>query len=139
MAEAIARGQLNIVAQGLGAANEVGLNGAKPEWRASAVLVWQQADWTLRLRDSYIGSVVSGAYGDGRPFRVPGTHRWTLSVRKAFAAGPLAGSAVEVGVRNLFDKSPPLGATPASTGSNYLSSLHEVFGRYFYLSLGKTW
>ena len=44
-----------------------------------------------------------------------------------------------VGVRNLFDKSPPLGATPASTGSNYLSSLHEVFGRYFYLSLGKTW
>ena len=139
VAEAIANGQLHIVAQGLGAENEVGLNGAKPEWRASASMIWNLTDWTIRLRDDYIGSVISGAYADGRPYRVDATQRWTLSVKKDLHTGWLKGGAVEVGARNLFDKEPPLGATPQSTGSNYLASLHESFGRYLYLSIGKTW
>ena len=139
IAAAIASGQLAIVAQGLGAANEVGLNGQKPEWRASAALIWNRKDWTVRLRDNYIGSVVSGAYADGTPFKVDATHRWALSVKKAFSEGWFEGTAVEVGSRNLFDKDPPLGATPASTGSNYLSSLHESFGRYLYLDVSKNW
>ncbi len=58
IAAAISSGQLDIVAQGLGAANEVGLNGQKPEWRGSAALIWSYADWTVRLRDNYIGSVM---------------------------------------------------------------------------------
>ncbi len=139
IAAAIASGQLEIVAQGLGAANEVGLNGQKPEWRASAALIWNAADWTVRLRDNYIGSVISGAYGDGTPYKVASTQRWILSVKKDFSAGRLKGGSVEVGARNLFDKEPPLGATPASTGSNYLSSLYESFGRYLYVSVAKTW
>ncbi|HEY0682740.1 MAG TPA: TonB-dependent receptor plug domain-containing protein [Steroidobacter sp.] len=139
IAAAISSGQLDIVAQGLGAANEVGLNGQKPEWRGSAALIWSYADWTVRLRDNYIGSVISGAYGDGRPYVVDATHRWALSVQKEFKQGLFEGSAVEVGSRNLFDEEPPLGATPASTGSNYLSSLHESFGRYLYLNVSKGW
>jgi outer membrane receptor protein involved in Fe transport len=70
---------------------------------------------------------------------VPSTQRWTLSARKAFSRGRLDGTAVELGARNLFDKEPPLGATPASTGSNYLSSLYEPFGRYLYLNFSKDW
>lgn len=139
IAAAIASGQLAIVAQGLGAANEVGLNGQKPEWRGSAALIWSYADWTVRLRDNYIGRVISGAYGDGRPYVVDATHRWALSVQKEFKQGFFEGSAVEVGSRNLFDEEPPLGATPASTGSNYLSSLHESFGRYLYVNVSKSW
>jgi iron complex outermembrane recepter protein len=139
IAAAIASGELDIVAQGLGAANEVGLNGQKPEWRGSAAFIWSRADWTVRLRDNYIGSVISGAYGDGTPYTVEATHRWALSVKKAFNQGWLEGSAVELGSRNLFDEEPPLGATPASTGSNYLSSLHESFGRYLYLDVSKNW
>jgi iron complex outermembrane recepter protein len=139
IAAAITSGELAIVAQGLGAANEVGLNGQKPEWRASAALIWNREDWTVRLRDNYIGSVYSGAYGDGTPYKVDATHRWTLSVKKAFSEGLFEGTAVEVGSRNLFDEDPPLGATPASTGSNYLSSLHESFGRYLYLDVSKNW
>lgn len=139
IAEAIATGQLHIVAQGLGTANEVGLNGAKPEWRASATLAWTRGDWTIRLRDNYIGSVISGAYGDGRPYRVAATQRWTLSLKRRFGSGWLEGSTVEVGARNLFDQEPPLGATPQSTGSNYLASLHESFGRYWYLGVASNW
>lgn len=134
VATAIANGDLNIVVQGLGAANEVGINGAKPEWRASATLIWNRADWTVRLRDNYIGSVIAGAYGDGTPFEVDATHRWALSVKKDFSDGWFKGSAVEVGARNLFDKEPPLNAS-----GNYLAALHESFGRYLYLGISKNW
>lgn len=134
VAAAIESGQLNIIAPGLGAANEVGLNGAKPEWRASATLIWNLQDWTVRLRDDYIGSVTAGAYADRRPYVVGSTQRWTLSVRKAFSSGRLGGTAVEVGARNLFDEEPPLSAT-----GSYLSALHESYGRYLYLGLSKDW
>ena len=134
VAAAIDSGLLNIIAPGLGAANEVGLNGAKPEWRGSATLIWNLQDWTLRLRDDYIGSVTAGAYADRRPYVVGSTQRWTLSVRKAFNHGRLSGTAVEVGARNLFDEEPPLSAT-----GNYLSALHETYGRYLYLGLSKEW
>ncbi len=134
VANAIANGELHIIAQGLAAANEVGLNGAKPEWRGSALLTWSLADWTVLLRDNYISSVISGAYGDGTPFEVDATQRWTMSVKKRFSAGSLKGSAVEVAARNLFDKEPPLGAS-----GNYLAALHESFGRAVYLNVSKDW
>ena len=134
VASAIANGDLHIIAQGLGAANEVGINGAKPEWRGSATLIWNHGDWTARLRDNYIGSVISGAYGDGTAFDVEATHRWSLSVKKDFRDGWFQGSAVEVGARNLFDKEPPLGAS-----GNYLAALHESYGRYLYLAISKHW
>lgn len=134
VAAAIASGELRVIAQGLAAANEVGLAGAKPEWRASAALVWQRDDWTIRLRDHYVGAVTAGAYGDGRPFRVDATHRIALSVKKAFGVGPLKGSAVEVGARNLLDEAPPLNAS-----GNYLDSLHESYGRYLHASISRHW
>jgi len=134
VANAIANDELHIIAQGLAAANEVGLNGAKPEWRASATLIWDHADWTVRLRDNYISSVISGAYGDGTPFEAGATDRWTLSVRKEFSQGLFEGSAVEVAARNLLDEEPPLGAS-----GNYLAALHESFGRALYLNISKNW
>ena len=134
VAAAIASGQLNILVPDLGAANEVGINGAKPEWRASATLIWNLRDWTVRLRDDYIDSVTAGAYSDRTPFVVGSTQRWALSVKKEFTRGRLSGTAVEVGARNLFDKAPPLSAT-----GNYLSALHESYGRYLHLGISKNW
>lgn len=134
VAEAVASGQLNIIAPDLGAANEVGINGAKPEWRASATLIWNLQDWTVRLRDDYIDSVTAGAYSDRRPYVVGSTQRWALSVKKEFNQGPLSGTAVEVGARNLFDEEPPLNAS-----GNYLSALHETYGRYLHVGISKHW
>ena len=134
VAAAIANGQLNIIAPDLGAANEVGINGAKPEWRASATLIWNLQDWTVRLRDDYIDSVTAGAYSDRTPFVVGSTQRWALSVKKDFNTGRLKGTAVEVGARNLFNEEPPLNAT-----GNYLSALHETYGRYVHLGISKNW
>ena len=134
VAAAVASGQLNIIAPDLGAANEVGINGAKPEWRASATLIWNLQDWTVRLRDDYIDSVTAGAYSDRTPYVVGSTQRWALSVKKEFNDGWLNGTAVEVGARNLFDKEPPLNAS-----GNYLTALHESYGRYLHVGISKHW
>lgn len=134
VAAAVASGQLNIIAPDLGAANEVGINGAKPEWRASATLIWNLQDWTVRLRDDYIDSVTAGAYSDRTPYVVGSTQRWALSVKKEFSQGRLKGAAVEVGARNLFDKEPPLNAS-----GNYLTALHESYGRYLHVGISKNW
>ncbi len=134
VAAAVASGQLNIIAPDLGAANEVGINGAKPEWRASATLIWNLQDWTVRLRDDYIDSVTAGAYSDRTPYVVGSTQRWALSVKKEFSQGRLKGAAVEVGARNLFDKEPPLNAS-----GNYLTALHESYGRYLHVGISKKW
>ncbi len=134
VAAAVASGQLNIIAPDLGAANEVGINGAKPEWRASATLIWNLQDWTVRLRDDYIDSVTAGAYSDRTPYVVGSTQRWALSVKKEFNQGALAGTAVEVGARNLFDEEPPLNAS-----GNYLTALHESYGRYLHVGISKHW
>lgn len=134
VAAAVASGQLNIIAPDLGAANEVGINGAKPEWRASATLIWNLQDWTVRLRDDYIDSVTAGAYSDRTPYVVGSTQRWALSVKKEFNQGALAGTAVEIGARNLFDEEPPLNAS-----GNYLTALHESYGRYLHFGISKHW
>jgi len=139
IAGAIASGVLvNIVDPAtLAAYNQVGLEGAKPEWRGSAALIWHRDDWTVRLRDNYIGSVTSAAYSfvaSTAPHKVDATQLWTLSLKKGFSLGALAGSYVEVGARNLFDKDPPLDA-----GGNYLAALYEDYGRYLYLNVGATW
>lgn len=134
VAAAMANGQLNIIAPDLGAANEIGINGAKPEWRGSATFLWNLQDWTVRLREDYIGSVKAGAYSDRTPYVVKATQRWALSVKKEFNEGRLKGTSVEVGARNLFDEEPPLNAS-----GNYLSALHETYGRYLHVGISKNW
>lgn len=139
VANAIASGVLvNIVDPAtLAAYNQVGLEGAKPEWRGSAALIWNRDDWTVRLRDNYIGSVTSSAYSfvaSTAPHKVDATQLWTLSLKKDFSQGALKGSYFEVGARNLLDKDPPLDA-----GGNYLAALYEDYGRYLYVNVGATW
>lgn len=139
VAKAIASGQLveSVDPATLAAYNLVGLNGAKPEWRGSAALIWNYADWTVRVRDNYIGSVTSSAYSYvavTAPQKVDSTQLWTLSLKKDFSHDFFKGGYVEAGARNLFDKQPPLDA-----GGNYLAALYEDYGRYLYLNIGSNW
>ena len=41
---------------------------------------------------------------------------------------------LSVGARNLFNKEPPLNAS-----GNYLSALHETYGRYLHFGISKNW
>ncbi len=135
---AIDAGLLNLMISAIGAKNLVGMYsnnvGVKPEWRATATLVWKYDDWTVRVRDQYIDSVVYGLYADGSDFVVPSTQRWNLSVKRDFSKDFLKGFSVEVGARNLFDKDPPL-----NSSGDYLASLYEPYGAYYYVTLQKTW
>lgn len=135
---AIDAGLLNLMISAIGASNLVGMYsgnvGVKPEWKATATLVWQYDDWTVRVRNQYTDSVVYGLYGDGSDFVVPSTQRWNLSLKRDFTGDFLNGFSVEAGARNLFDKDPPLNASGV-----YLASLYEPYGAYYYVSVQKTW
>lgn len=131
--QAIDAGQLNIVIPPLGA-DQVGINGAKPEWKGTATLVWNYDDWTVRVRNQYTGSLVAGLWADGSDFVVGSTQRWNLSVKRDFTGDLLNGFSVEVGGRNIFDKDPPL-----NSAANYLAALHEPYGAYYYVNVQKAW
>ncbi|WP_043290337.1 TonB-dependent receptor plug domain-containing protein [Pseudoxanthomonas spadix] len=135
---AIDAGLLNLMISSIGATNLVGRYsanvGVKPEWKASATLVWKYDNWTVRVRDQYTDSVVYGLYGDGSDFVVPSTQRWNLSVKRDFTKDFLNGFSVEAGARNLFDKDPPL-----NSSGDYLASVYEPYGAYYYMSIQKTW
>jgi iron complex outermembrane receptor protein len=135
---AIDSGELELIIPSVGSSNLVGRytnnQGAKPEWKGSATLVWKYQDWTVRVRDQYIDSVIDGTYADGSDYVVPSTHRWNLSLKKQFNKDFLNGVSVEVGGRNIFDKDPPLNAS-----GNYLGSLYEPYGAYYYVNVQKSW
>ncbi|KAK0358342.1 hypothetical protein LTR94_035819, partial [Friedmanniomyces endolithicus] len=45
--------------------------------------------------------------------------------------GPLNGTTIQIGARNIFDKDPPL------SSGGYLSNLYQPQARYWYTSLKK--
>ncbi|WP_339768201.1 TonB-dependent receptor [uncultured Paraglaciecola sp.] len=116
----------------IGTADEVGQNGAKPEWKASSRFIWRYEDFVYRLSAQYTGSVLDGKYASGLDFEVPSVTTWNTSAQYQFDESILGGVIAEVGVRNLFDKEPPLNAS-----GNYLASLYLPYSRYFYASIEK--
>lgn len=135
---AIDSGLLDLMISPIGATNLVGMYtnavGVKPEWRGSATLIWNYDDWTVRVRNQYIDSVVYGLYGDGSDFIAPSTQRWNLSVKRDFTGDFLKGFSLEVGARNVFDKDPPF-----NSNGDYLGSLYEPYGAYYHLALERKW
>lgn len=119
---------------GTGGAEQVGRNGAKPEWKTTGTFVWSSGGLTARASAVFTDSVQSGVWPDGSDFIVEGTTLYNASVRYAFSdTSSLNGLSLEFGARNIFDKDPPLNAS-----GNYLATLYQPQGRYLYMNVGKT-
>lgn len=116
----------------IGTADEVGRSGKKPEWKASSRFIWRYEDFVYRLSAQYTGSVLDGKYASGANFEVPSIMTWNTSAQYQLNDSIFDGVIAEVGVRNIFDKEPPLNAS-----GNYLASLYLPFSRYVYASLEK--
>ena len=112
--------------------------GANPQWRWSSNLTWDQGLLSAGVNVSSVGSYfdTGAAVVNGASYKVPS---WTtasaytkLSIPKK--ASLFGGTELRVGVRNLFDKAPPI------TSSNYgfNGALHDATGRFVYVELSKT-
>ena len=112
--------------------------GANPEWRWSGNLTWDQGSVSAGLNVTSVGSYfdTGTALVNGLAYKVP---RWTTASAYTQLRMPkndslFGGTELRLGVRNMFDKAPPI------TSSNYgfNGALHDATGRFIYVELSKT-
>jgi outer membrane receptor protein involved in Fe transport len=112
--------------------NLLQVNG-KPKWRWSGTLTWSLGGFQLGGYANYIGTVYDTNFldGNGDPFVVDGQTQFNLYAQYRFkAGGPIGGTSLRIGAKNIFDKQPPI------TESGYLGSLYVPYGRYLYAQIG---
>lgn len=107
----------------------IGQNG-RPEWRATGSFTWSSNAWRAGLSARYMSSFEQpGLLGmSGEP--------WVVDSRVTFNSYGeyrfMDGTAVRVGVRDLTDEGPSL------ADNGYRGSVHSPWGRYWYVSLSKS-
>lgn len=107
----------------------IGING-RPQWRAGSSLTWSDGPWRAGLSAQYMSSFEQpDLVGlSGAPWVVDGR-----TVYNAYGQYRFKGDTeVRVGVRDLTDEGPSL----AENG--YRGSLHNPWGRYFYVNITKS-
>ncbi|MEL1263190.1 TonB-dependent receptor plug domain-containing protein [Pseudoxanthomonas putridarboris] len=107
----------------------IGQNG-RPEWRASASLTWNKGPWRAGYSAQYMSSFeqpqLLGLSGD--PWVVDDRLISNLYGQYRFPDG----TAFRLGVRDLTDEGPAL------ADGGYRGSLHNPWGRYWYVNLSKS-
>jgi iron complex outermembrane recepter protein len=105
----------------------------RPKWRASGSLTWSLEQWQIGAFANYIGPVNDTNFldVDGNPYIVNGTTTFNLYAQYRVRGGFMDDTRFRLGVRNLFDKDPPV------TADGYLGSLYVPYARYWYLTVGK--
>ena len=84
---------------------------------------------------------IGPSYADtSQPLTTPGNHigaYWYEDIQGSYVFGSTAEYEAALGIRNLFDKDPPIVATPAriaNSGSTTPGGEYDDIGRYFYLN-----
>jgi outer membrane receptor protein involved in Fe transport len=107
----------------------IGQNG-RPEWRASGSLTWNKGPWRVGYSAQYMSSFeqpqLLGASGD--PWVVEDRLFHNLYGQYRFPDG----TALRLGVRDLTDEGPAL------ADGGYRGSLHNPWGRYFYVNISRS-
>ncbi|RYD64552.1 MAG: TonB-dependent receptor, partial [Sphingomonadales bacterium] len=129
--DARAAGQINAATPLTDASDLIEVRG-KPKWRISGSLTWSSGPWQIGGFANYVGDVYDTTFLDatGKPFKVTGQETFNLYAQYRVKGGTLDGTRVRLGVRNLFDKQPPI------TAEGYLGSLYVPYGRYWYATIG---
>ena len=118
------------------AGSQIQVNG-NPEWRYSVDLSWSRKALSAGALVNYVGPVkdtgpaqVNGQFYKLSSYNTLGLYGQYRVLDKNTA---FSGMRARVGVRNLYDKAPPL----SSSNYGFLGSLHDAVGRYIYLDLTK--
>ncbi|MCE7033011.1 TonB-dependent receptor [Lysobacter sp. GX 14042] len=119
------------------AGNLLGINGS-PEWRATFNASWRQGDWLTGTHVRYVGpfETTGVLHDDGSRMRIPSWTTANLYLERRFEGlgNFLDGSRVRLTVRNVADRDPPI----SGTAIGFYSSVHNVLGRGYYLTLTKS-
>lgn len=139
--DAVSSGAINPLVSVQGGGSVLNREG-QPSWRFSGSLNFSSGPvelglFTQYLSDVYQNSIVNAA---GDRFIVKGQTTFNLYASYHFESeGVLKGTSLTLGVRNLFDKNPPMAAsTLAANGGGYLSTLYAPQARYWYVGVKKS-
>ncbi len=128
-----AAGEINAGVPIQGGGDVIGRDG-QPRWRISATFDWTLGPWKVGAFTQFIDSVYENGVRDAaaNPWTVKGQTTVNLYGQYTFKnGGPLNGTTVQIGARNIFDKDPPL------SSAGYMSNLYQPQARYWYTSLKK--
>lgn len=126
--EARAAGLINPAVSITEGGNLVG-EGTRPRLRWSSNLTWRYASFTLGASTRYIDSLDGGMNdADGNPWIVKSQLTGNLYGQYRFKDG----TSVQIGARNITDEKPPL------SSGGYLGALYQAYGRYWYMSLRRS-
>ena len=125
-------GQINVATPLPETQDLIEVNG-RPKWRATSTLTWSLNQFRVGAFGRYIGAVDETGFvdADGDPYRVKSQFTLNLYGQVTFGDRKAQGyeARLRAGVRNLFDKDPPL------TSEGYLGSLYNPYARYWYTSI----
>jgi outer membrane receptor protein involved in Fe transport len=102
----------------------------KPAWKAQGTLTWHYKGITVGASAQYAGPVTDTSYVDanGNYWKVKGQTIGNLYLQYEFAKGPLQGTSIRFGARNITNEKPPLD----DSTFGYLGALYQGYGRYVY-------
>lgn len=112
-------------------------NFGRPEWRYTSSLTWRKDAWGAGWFTSYVGDVEDLGVvmtATNEPWVIDSYQTHNLYVQYEFDHDSDKPTRLRLGVRNLFDETPPL----ADTNYGYLGDLHNPQGRFFYVNVRKT-
>ncbi|NEX91534.1 TonB-dependent receptor [Caulobacter sp. 17J65-9] len=109
--------------------------GGRPEWKVTTSVTWKNGPWRAGVSTQYVSSIdqytLLSAAGD--PWVVDDQLITNAYGQYEFEeAGWASDTKVRLGVRDLFDKGPPL------ADGGYLGAVHRPYGRYWYASVSKS-
>jgi iron complex outermembrane receptor protein len=115
----------------LGGVDPLGV-GAVPRWRHYAALTWSQGPWGATVADNFtLGYTDANLNAAGEPRRVGSYDIWNVQGTCA----SFKNTTVALGVKNVFDRSPPFSNQTSFTQIGYNSLISDPRGRQFYASV----
>jgi hypothetical protein len=108
----------------------------RPEWRWTSALTWRKGPFGAGWFTSYVGSVQDTGIvraSDNAIWQIEDYQTHNVYVQYTIGEGGEAPMRFRLGMRNVFDETPPL----ADTNFGYLGDLHNPAGRFVYASVRK--
>ena len=99
-----------------------------PEWRGTATLAWNRGDWAASLYVTYIGDYAQ-LFTDGDV-----NEQWLFNPQVAYSG--FWDTTITVGVRNVFDKAPPLDQSDTTLTNPAINPIEPAF---WYVRLSRDW
>ncbi|MDN4501449.1 TonB-dependent receptor [Alteromonadaceae bacterium BrNp21-10] len=115
-----------------------------PEWKGTTRVTWNNGPATVSLRARYIGELTTDriVVPEARGEDAPSVDSFTKATIDSYVYFDLTGgyalsedTQVTVGLRNIFDKEPPVVGSLAQGGVNSIPATYDVQGRVLFASI----